>query len=1734
MEVDEGLEVFEFQFQTIAQNFTLYTDGYTSYNPADLTRIQYSGKVQTADHADLADIEKTFAAKQDGDTKQMKWNASSDRVFTYTIEDVARREAEGKLTISWDGAPLEAENKGEKEITIPSLSDFKVVNTTVHRNPEQYVELHFSDPILQQSLEGIITVEGAEGLTFTIENHVVRIYPDGLVTGSRLLNIDPAIRNIANHPMKDGYSQTIVFEQEKPALRIDQKKSIMPSGQGLILPFDAVALSAVDVYITKVFSDNILQYLQNNQLGGSDQLYYVGRHIYRKHIDLRQTAGTNIHNWHTYYLDLAEVIQVDPGAIYNVELRFKKEYAVYACSDDSDTDETPLTNPDVAQGWVTDGTYYVDDYDTGYDYDWENRENPCSGAYYNYYSTRQSIAVLASDLGITAKMGGDNELHVVVNDIRTAEPMSGVTATAYDFQMQKIANAQTNKDGFAQLKLTRKPFVVIASNAASKGYLKVDEYSGLSMSKFDVAGASVQDGIKGFIYGERGVWRPGDSLYLNFVVEDKENILPKNHPVTMELRNPRGQVVQRITKSKSLNGFYDFRTATTDEALTGNYLAEFKVGNRSYSRNLKVETVKPNRLKINFEFGAEPITKAADLKATLEAKWLHGATASNLKAHVKMSLSPSKTAFDKWSGYHFDNELEYQNDQSEISVFEGSLDAEGKTTIQPDIKDQLKNAPGMMKVAFNTKVFEPGGNFSEDYHSVLFAPYESFAGMKIPEGTMWGDALETEQRHEIALASVDAKGQPTAQQELEVTLYRINRRWWYDSYNGSGFNFLNSSSYQKISTRTVALSKGKGTYPIEIENDNWGRYVVVVKDLVSGHSSAKFMYFDWPYWMRANRTDSDASTILAFSADKENYNVGDVIKLTFPSPANGRALICIENGTRILEKFWVNTTEGETKAEITVTAEMAPNVFANIALIQPHAQTTNDRPIRMFGLIPLGVENPGTKLKPLITAPKVMRPESTAEIKVTEQSGKAMTYTLAVVDEGLLDLTRFKTPDPWNFFYAREAHGVRTWDMYDLVIGAFGDKAGSLLSIGGDDEAMDPSKQKAIRFKPMVRHLGPFYLPAGASKTHKIDVPNYIGSVRVMVVAGQDEAYGNAEVAVPVRSPVMVLGTLPRVLGPGEKVQLPVNVFAMEDAVKQVTLTITTNDLFGGSKTQTKTLTFKKPGDALEMFALETGNKTGIGKVHIEAVSGTAKSVHEIELDVRSPNPYYTTVRDTVLDPGAVWDARTTYFGIDGTNKAVVELSRLPAINLEKRLDYLIRYPHGCIEQITSAAFPQLYLKRMTPVSSERQMRIDDNIAEVLKRYRSFQNSSGGLSYWAGQSGENDWGTTYAGHFMLEAEAQGYALPAGLKTQWLRYQKNAARQWASGADRHYGYNHRIQAYRLYSLALAGSAEISAMNMLKSRPDLDVSSRWMLALAYAEAGQPEVAKKMISQTSKSIPEYTELSYSYGSNLRDEAFVLQTLLKLGMRTEAAEAAKDIAGHLGSESWYSTQTTAYCLAALSAFMGTNTGNDGLKAGFTQNGKTKDIATGQSLVQEVLVLPNGKGSFKVENRSEQPLFCRLISSGQPLTGREETRAKNLKMEVRYLDANYDPIDPAKLKMGTDFVAEVKEYNPGTRGHLQEMALTQVFPSGWEILNARMADSDATSQGGPGDNSNIPTYQDVRDDRVMTYFDLARSKTVVYRVRLNATYAGRYYLPAVVCSAMYDDAIMAVEKGMWVEVVEE
>ncbi len=1733
---------FEFEFRTRDQFLDIQVLGLQTPDPTDLSTQKLLGKIRTTDVAKAEQFARLVTVRQGRQNLDVEWVHDPGMLtHHFTVPNIKRGKNAEEISIKWNAKPLGVEQYGNQNLELAALGDFKIINASIINEKDPYILLQFSEPLQKsQNLTGLVELsDHAQRLKYSVDGNFLRVYPKGQVLGDRIISAKAGIKNIQGRKMALNSEWQLQFQDQKPGLRLVGKGNILPNSEGMLFPFEAISLNHIDVEIFKIYESNILQFLQTNEIGDSYQLERVGKLILQKSIPLTNLRkDANPKDWTRYALDLNDLIERDPKAIYQVRIGFQKKYTNYFCNDTSDEkkeqdqklETVPSEDGEIKSFW---GGYYGR-YGYYRGYSWRDKENPCKPAYYTSENfIRRNI--IASDLGIIAKRGTNGEFQVAVTNLVSTDKITGAEIKVYDYQQQLIASVNTDGEGIAQIQSKSKPFFLVATKNEERGYLKLQDGGSLSLSRFDVSGQKTKKGLKGFLYGERGVWRPGDTLHLSFILEDKMDVVPENHPITFELRDPRGQLQTTIVQNNPVGNIYDFTTSTGPDAPTGNWNATIKAGGAVFNKILKIETVKPNRLKLALDFNTKELSALDEtLNGDLQVRWLHGAPAKNLKAKVEMQIKSTNTSFEKYKDFEFDDPSKKYDSEAK-TIFEDKLDADGKATIKHKFINN-GTAPGKLVASFKSRAFESSGDFSIDNFSIPYSPYPHYVGVKIPQNKYGGKSLDKDKTSEIQIVAVDEKGNPSANREVKVELYKIEWRWWWEATRGDRTSFAGRHHFTKDHEGYKAgknlTTKNNGQINWQITPKDWGRYMVRICDVESGHCTADFFYSGYA-WGNDEQARKEAA-MLTFKSDKEQYNVGDIIELSIPAAEKSKALISIENGTQVISTYWENMRKGDNTVKIEAEENMAPNVYAHVTLVQPHSQTGNDLPIRMYGVIPIKVEDPKTKIQPLIDMPKELQPEKTFAVNVSEKDGKAMNYTLAIVDDGLLDLTRFKTPNPHETFYAKEALGVQTWDVYDYVLGAFGSKLERILSIGGDMELRKKKKSKANRFKPVVMHLGPFQLQPGEKAKHEIKMPNYIGSVRTMVVAGSDNnAYGSAEVTTPVKKSLMVLATLPRVLSPTETLKLPVNVFAMDDKIKNVNIRVETNELLSIEGDKTQTMSFSRPGDDLAFFNIKVNEGLGIGKAKVTVSGHGETSTHEIELDVRNPNPFVSQFSSKVIEPGQSWAEVFDLVGMKGTNSGVLEISNIPPINLGERLDYLIRYPHGCLEQTTSAAFPQLYVHKLLELTEEEKTDAQNNIKAAISKFKKFQKSNGGFGYWPGARAANPWSTNYVGHFLLEAKNLGYNLPPNMLENWIKFQKKVAKRWSKDLedfDMTYSYrgnNQLMQAYRLYTLALAQEPHWAAMNRLREYEDIQPRAAWRLAAAYAIAGKPEVARELVAGLDFEVDDYTELGYTFGSSLRDQAMILEALVAMNKRDDAGELVELVSEKLNAKRWYSTHSTSFALLAVGKFVGNSSMNNQFNFTYTLGEKSAVNAGSTLPLMQIPVGPEEleQKSVNVKNTSDGILYAKLILKGQPVIGNQSAHNKNLDMSVKYKTMSGKVLDPTAIAQGTDFIAEVTIKNPGIRGDYAEIALEQVFPAGWEIHNSRMDNIQAFK------TTSVPEYQDIRDDRVYTYFDIRAKKMQVYRIQLNAAYEGKFYLPTVYCSAMYDNSISSKQPGKWVEV---
>ncbi len=1479
----------------------------------------------------------------------------------------------------------------------------------------------------------------------------------------------------------------------------------------------------MDVKVVRIYRDNVLQFLQENTLDGDSGLRRSGRLIYKKRLALDTNPQTDLHRWQNFSVDLSGLMKREPGAIYRLSLSFVRDYSVYGRSTVSalsgDEELTRLADGEMTAAdeelWDIPQPYY---YDNFYDwdlYEWEERDNPLNPTYYMQSDRFPSVNLMNSDIGLVVKSSGNGQLWAYASDIITTSPLSGVEITAYDYQLRRLSSAKTDAEGRAVLNYEGKPFAVTAKSADAVSYLKVIDGQENSLSRFDVGGETVEKGLRGFIYGERGVWRPGDTMHLVLLVESSGKKLPQDHPAVLEIYGPKGQLFERQVCPKSSDGFYPFDIRTSEGDMTGTYHAYAKVGGAVFHKPLHVESIKPNRLKVALTLPSDVLEADSLTTFRLSSSWLTGAVASSLPAKASLRLTPGKTAFKGFEGYVFSNPLsEFSSEEKEL--FSTVLDSRGNASVSVRVP-QAPDAPGMLNATVVTRVSEPGGNESTVSRSVLYSPFSAYAGVLMPPSE--DGCIETDRDWTIRLCAVGKDGRRIAGHRLEYRIYRLDNSWWWERDGENLASFVSASSAKVYSSGQIVSGERDSEIHFRLNYPDWGSFLLYVTDLDSGHSSGSTFLCDWPQWRaRTDREESESASMLSFSLDADELQVGDEAVIRIPAAKGARALVSLENDSRVIASSWVTTSaDSETAFRFSLTEEMAPSCYAHVTLLNPYARTADGQPLRLYGVKPIQVSNPESRLEPLLSLPETIRPQEEFEIRVSEKSGRPMSYTLAIVDEGLLDITGFKTPDPWAEMNRRSALGVKTWDLYGNVMGAYGTSFASMFSIGGDEALLNAGSVRDNRFEPVVKFLGPFTLGRGVD-VHKVKLPMYVGSVRVMLVAARDGAFGSAERTVPVRSPLMVLPTLPRTMSTGEKVTMPVNVFAMEDSVRDVEVTVSAYGPLRLSGQDTRQVKFVDTGDRMTSFDFRTGSSEGTARVIVTARSGDFSATDTVNIAVRNINRPELSVQRAVVSGGESCEFKCP----DGVN--VLEVSSFPSVDINGVWLYVTNCPNDCTEQLCAKGITLLSILPM--LDGQRRDESNAMIPGLLSELCSRQLPDGSFVYWPGGMTVNLWSDVMAGHFMTLASNAGFTLNGGVFGAW----RNRIKKYVNSyrvSDNEYD---ELAAYALYVLALSGNAQDGPMNRMKESRQLNRNAENLLASAYAASSRESIAQSILasdSQTKSSAKRAYSSSIFFGSALRDDAISLEAQVLAGNIAAAVELAGRVADGFAKEG-YTTQTAAFAASALSrlyAVMDNSAMSFKYECTFGgDGGNSETVKSANSLWTRNVV--DGATSIRLTNVSRGALYASLASRTPVPPGRAvKQAASGLSVSVEYKDMDGARINPARLSQGTDFVAEVTVANISVTER-RNLFLSVRVPSGWEIYNSRVFSPDA---GGVADCPD----SDIRDGEAICRFDLPKSASRTFSLRLSAAYLGEFILPSVTCEAMYDNSVFGRTASGSVKVME-
>lgn len=1548
-----------------------------------------------------------------------------------------------------------------------------------------------------------------------------------LVQGSRLIITGEFKPNTTytityTHPI-DEKDTSISFPALQPELKFAQAGTMMSSDGDVKIGVLSTGVRKSTLSIYKIPDENLANALQNSY--GYDSF---GDKIFEQEIsfDLSKDQTQSV-------LDLRELLKQDTqkGA-YMLAFMTKRSDLVYPNNDD-EWDE-----------WAGDDEWVA-------------------------YSQSPSKLLIISNIALIAEQDGE-KINAYAFDSSSSEPLSSVKLSLFSSTHRLIDSATSDSKGFATLSTYKssalggkiikdkdnepskdyalRPAYIIAESNNDKSYIPL-RYDGRFYDGVDTSGAQSRK-RKVFTYTDRGLANPGESIQLNALVRD-ERI--QDAPILLTIINPRGQKVLKDKPIKPIGyGLYSYVFDTDATTLTGGYRAIWSIGSESFSRNFQVEHITPNKIRVDID-APKSLTKDKDsLAFYLESSYLTGAKSAGLAYRVNLQATPLQYKSKAYSSFDFT----LPSTQSGYDkTLQGTLDESGKASFSLPLNDLTSSQN--LRLGIKAQVFEATGHPVINGTAVEYFGSGSVIGVgQIPH------YVDLSQPLSLPIVVLDPlKDTPIANRAIRYKIYRNNRYWWFDYDVQERFN-----AKIKSDINTTLIKEGSITSaakPIALEEDLRSLvedYDSVFIELDDGVSAPKVV------WLVADMYGDAAIKAnpmqLPIELDKSHYDIGESAQIHFNAKGFNYALITLSQGDLIFssELVAINTPSTTPKMSYTIPiiAKYAPNVDVSVTLVAKDApldssklESSADKKRaaikRSFGVITIPVQDPSLKLAPVINAPESIKPGSKLHIEIANPNKRKMAYTLAIVDEGILNIINFRTPDPMKL-YTKINYGIMHYDNFDeFMERLFGIVHQSVL-IGGDEEALTQAANFSKKRRENLIYFTSGLSDDSGKASIEYQLPNYVGSARIMLVASEQGSVGSAESSVQIAQAANLYSNIPDEIKLNDTIIAPVEVIA-QDGVALKSVEIESSGEVAIKKLESsmndKRTRFMQYL-AISPKKLGEAEVTITSKVQVDSSDPSKISQKQITqsnryiLHTTTPTPAQTQEELFSLQAKERKEFKPSAVYIPESLTRKLTISPTLLFSYQDKVEYLLSYIYGCIEQSISATMPLLLGFDGTRFESEesRKAKVQKSINRIVK----FQHSSGGFGYWIDSKEDNAFGSDYAALFLTIAKAKGYEVPESSLKSYARYATRRV-QAPSELD-------PLKTLPLFVLALAGTPNIAAMNQVYTQSFTQLSVREKLALAasYKLSGLDSISKEIraklpanlleASHYRKNVDDFDRVFgsyYYYGSALSNQALSAYFLSIIDEKPHLA-LLNSLAKSLQDERWLGTQDIATSLLALS----TLDSSDSKAVRFILNGKEHSITK-----PSTFKLGKGTESLQALDTLYVSLASTGVPSASPLALQASSQNLALQREFFKIDDNgvRVSIDPATLKKGDEFYITLKLSNLGAKP-VRNLALTQIIPSGWEIQNTRITNDDEQgSQASPDrafmQANNRASYMDIGRDRVSFFFDEwldYGSSATTYNthqvfIKCTATLAGEYILSQALAEAMYDGEFFAKTSALAVRV---
>ena len=1540
-----------------------------------------------------------------------------------------------------------------------------------------------------------------------------RIFGD-FSRGSYKMRIDAGVRTADGGMVLQTYEKDFSVPARSPQMAFVSQGRYLPRSAWKSLPIRHMNVSGASLEVRHVPSENLVFWMSDDDESANERTSNL---VVRKQIPLRGDPDTLT----TSYVDLGSLLSADTKGLLEIRVRSGNARA---------SSRLLLTDMHL-------------------------------------------IAKRAAPADGTPKAAAQRAVQAWAVDMETVAPLNGVEIQLLRKSGFVLASCRTDRDGGCRLQPgddevdLNAPFALVARHQGDLTYLKFDELKA-EVQEARIAGEPYRSAQKyrAAIYSDRGVYRPGETAHLAAILRQEDNLAPPaDMPVQTKLLDPQGQVIKSQALQTNGAGYVTLDLPFPAFATTGRYEAQMLVGDRKVGQySFQVEEFVPERMKVDVGTAESQFKLGDDLAVAVEARYLFGGVPAEHQVEVSCELVPG--TFDPPQNANFQYGV-WQNEDAptrplDLGRLTAKLDGEGKGTYICPGRSGAGRGPtfrGPARLLARAAVFEGGsGRTTVGQSTAPVHPESYYLGLQ-------SSATKVESGQELVVEgiTVDWQGSKvTSVPSVELELVRLETEYgWYFDEN------LGRDTYRRyrrpVSEIKSDVAVTDGTFRVTWKPEQNGEYFLVRASAGEARTELPLEGSgDW-YWWEPDETESERTprpgrpTWLALQVP-EQTKVGERFPISFKAPYRGRVLLTAETD-RVLRSEWLDVDAGDAVWFVKLD-DFVPNVYVTAFLVKdPHLDSAEAfMPDRAFGVSSVRVE-PTAFHRPLsLEAPTEVRSNSTLTVRL--DLGKAKrddgpTFaTVAAVDEGVLSLTRFVSPDPSKDIFVRRALGVETFETVGWTL--LMPPGGPSSTAGGDQQA-ELGRVQAV--KPVALWSGLLPVPDNGKLDVTFQVPQYRGELRVMAVSSGGKRLSHGQASVTVRDPLVVQSTVPRFLTADDSFQIPVMVTNLSGSRRDIEVRLSAEALevpgFDRPLDDPSPVTVE--GDSLQRLQLDDGKAgtvtfrarartaTGAAQVRVEVSSGDLSSVETTDVPLLPAAPKSRRVQRLELTEGTTDLTPYLEGWVPLTERSTIWVTKNPYGQVFDHLKHLVRYPYGCIEQTTSSSRPLLYLASMlesVDPALTKGVKVEDMVQAGIDRLFSMQTPSGGFAYWPGGVSPTYWGTAYASHFLIDARKAGYRVSQDRLDESLDWmERQITNHYEAGQED--WHSRHSEPYFHYVLALSERPRKARIQkLLEAIPERPKTQqreeKFMLQAALYMAGDHshEAALKR--------PELTPVSddrsngWSFYSDRRMRGFMLSTSVDLFGRDVALEPlANLVAEALQSQrsSYYTTQELVWGITGLGKFVENGT------IGFTPpvlkaGGRTLQAQENPRPISDRTWSLVRASEYKtltvdVKDKNEGKLYLILSSEGVREVPDWRTGGEGLRLQRRYLDAGGQPLEGSiEMDLGALVYIELSLSNT-TAERVSNIALVDRIPAGWEIENPRLGRDGSVDwidqkQVWEADHMNL------RDDRleVFGHLEKGQSRKVTYAVR--AVTAGQFTAPPVEAEAMYDPRIWAREDGRAVTVL--